>query len=138
MGPKKIKGGFIADGLRFLENRENSGGEQGMDTGFNNLNGIIHGLPLKRWLFVAAVRNGKRFAVNAIRQCSITLHHRPGCDVLDGDGRHSLAERMISSIGGISIEICGRRHRDNDWPKLAAAVQQMRRMASGPSTKRRR
>ena len=37
-----------------LENRENSGGEQGMDTGFNNLNSIIHGLHAKTLVIVAA------------------------------------------------------------------------------------
>lgn len=129
MGPKKIKE-VLSRTVEILENRENSGGEQGMDTGFNNLNSIIHGLHAKTLVIVAAVPGmGKTtFAVNMIENAMLNNGIIGPAVMFSMEmGDTDLAERMISSVGGIyQGNMRTANMGDNDWPKLAAAVTKMR------------
>ena len=72
MGPKPIKD-VLNRTLDILESRVHTNGETGMDTGFDNLNEIIHGLHPKTLVIVAAVPGmGKTtFAINMIENAML-------------------------------------------------------------------
>jgi len=128
MGPKPIKD-VLNRTLDILESRVHTNGETGIDTGFDNLNEIIHGLHPKTLVIVAAVPGmGKTtFAINMIENAMLKNGIDGPAVVFSMEmGDTDLAERMISSVGSVyQGNMRTSKMAEDDWKKVSAAVTKM-------------
>lgn len=129
MGPKPLKE-VLSRTVEILQNRTDNGGERGMDTGFENLNGITHGLHPKTLVIVAGVPGmGKTtFAVNMIENAMMNGGVNGPAVVFSMEmGDTDLVERMLSSVGNVyQGNMRTAKMNENDWPKLTGAISRMR------------
>lgn len=129
MGPKPIKE-ILARTVSILEGRMENGGEQGVYTGFDSLETIIHGLQPKKLIIVAAVPGmGKTtFAVNMIENAMLKNGiEGPGVIFSMEMGDTDVTERIISSVGNIyQGNMQSANMSEEDWPRLSAAITRIR------------
>lgn len=129
MGPRHLKD-IMTDTLAILDSRVCGGMAMGLDTGFAELNQVLTGLHKKNLIIVAAVPGmGKTtFAMNMVEN-AIKAGTMDGAAAIFSMemGDTDIAERMMSSVGGISQH----KMRINDmcsdeWARITKAVTAMR------------
>lgn len=128
MGPKPIRD-VLNRTLDILESRIHTNGEDGINTGFDNLNEIIHGLHPKTLVIVAAVPGmGKTtFAINMIENAMLNNGIDGPAVVFSMEmGDTDLAERMISSVGTVyQGNMRTSKMDDDDWMRVTSAITKM-------------
>lgn len=127
MGPRHIKD-VLSETIDILDKR--SLGSMGLDTGFVELNQVLTGLHKKTLIIVAAVPGmGKTtFAMNMVEN-AIRANSMEGAAVIFSMemGDTDIAERMISSVGGINQhKMRINNMEDSDWAKMNVAIGDMR------------
>lgn len=127
MGPRHLKD-VLSETIEILDKR--SAGAMGLDTGFVELNQVLTGLHKKTLIIVAAVPGmGKTtFAMNMVEN-AIRANSMEGAAAIFSMemGDTDIAERMISSVGGINQHKMRISDLDgSDWHKMQNAITDMR------------